>query len=130
MSSRIKTNTVAINKEVLEYFVGVLPNEVIGKTTAGDKTTVKDEFSEIAGTVSSLRLDCIASLVTKQSREKSVLFIKSVGADVNYKKIFFPDSQLKEGDIFSIRGFGKFILSCIGGVTKKNRIHVCIKKYI
>ena len=48
MSSRIKTNTVAINKEVLEYFVGVLPNEVIGKTTAGDKTTVKDEFSEIA----------------------------------------------------------------------------------
>lgn len=47
--SRIKTtNTVAINKEVLEYFVGVLPNEVIGKTTAGDKTTVKDEFSEIA----------------------------------------------------------------------------------
>ena len=89
-----------------------------------------DEFSEITGTVSSLRIDCITSLVTKQSREKSALHIKSVGADVNYKKVFSPDTQLKAGDIFSIRGFGKFILFSIGGVTKKNRIHVCIKKYI
>ncbi|HNX64227.1 MAG TPA: YlmH/Sll1252 family protein [Oscillospiraceae bacterium] len=118
--------------------VDMIMNEVTKIGSVGVKSEVlkevqiehKDEFSEITGTVSSLRLDCITSLVTKQSREKSVLYIKSVGADINYKKVFSPDTQLKAGDIFSIRGFGKFILFSIGGVTKKNRIHVCIKKYI
>lgn len=106
--------------------------------SVGVKTSIIDEvefipneeFSEISGTVSSLRIDSVLSFSTKQSREKAALFVKSVGVDINYKKIYSPDTHINAGDIFSARGYGKFILDNINGITKKGRIHISVKKYI
>ncbi|MFR1581825.1 MAG: hypothetical protein ACLST1_07365, partial [[Eubacterium] siraeum] len=38
--------------------------------------------------------------------------------------------QLSEGDVFSVRGKGKFILQCIGETGRKGNIHITVKKYI
>ena len=35
-----------------------------------------------------------------------------------------------EGDVFSVRGKGKFVLQCIGETGRKGNIHITIKKYI
>lgn len=91
---------------------------------------VDEKFEEIAGTVSSLRLDAVAALALRLSRQKISEFIKSEGIEVNYCKVYSPDFMLKEHDIFSVRGFGKYILEHIGGLSKKDRIHLTIKKYI
>lgn len=90
----------------------------------------EDSFEDIVGTVSSLRLDSMVSLSIRQSREKSALIIKSIGVDVNYKKTYSQDFILKEGDIFSVKGHGKFVLYNIGGLTKKERHFVTVRKYI
>ena len=37
--------------------------------------------------------------------------------------------KMEEGDVFSVRGFGKFRLKEIGGLTKKGRIRICVEKY-
>lgn len=89
-----------------------------------------EEFEEITGTVSSLRLDAVSALALRLSRQKVMELIKSDGIEVNYTKIYSGDFLLKEKDIFSVRGFGKFILEHIGGLSKKDRIHITIKKYI
>lgn len=91
---------------------------------------VIENFKEMAGTVASLRCDCIVSLALNLSREKTVLLIKSIGVEINKEKVVIPSYIMKEGDIFSIRGHGKFILSKIGTETKKKRIHIVINKYI
>ena len=41
-----------------------------------------------------------------------------------------PDKLLAEGDTVSARGFGKFQLSQVGGVTKKGRTAIVVKRYV
>lgn len=90
---------------------------------------MEQNFIEKNGTVSSIRLDSIVSLAVGISREKSANLIKSGSVSVMYNVVESPSYQMKEGEIFSVRGFGKFILASINGRTKKDRIHVNLKKY-
>lgn len=92
--------------------------------------SVKDSFKHINGTVSSLRLDCIISLVTKLSREKSSALIKSWNVKVNCVDINNISYLVKENDIFSARGYGKFIFTSISGMSKKNRYCIEIDKFV
>lgn len=87
-------------------------------------------FKELSCTVASLRLDCIAAAAANISREKAAVLIRSEKADVNHFTVTSVSSELKEGDILSIRGYGRFVLSGINGTTKKGRIHIILKKYI
>ncbi len=89
-----------------------------------------EHFKEIDGTVSSLRCDCIVSLVLRLSREKSAALIKSERLTVNGRICNSVSRELSCGDVFSVKGSGKFILSSINGITKKDRIHINVKKYI
>lgn len=90
---------------------------------------VEQSFSEKNGTVSSLRLDSIVSLATGISREKSANLIKSGNVTVMYNVIESSSYQINEGNVFSVRGYGKFVLSSLNGKTKKDRLHITIKKY-
>lgn len=91
---------------------------------------VNKKFTEICGTVSSLRVDSVVSLAVKLSREKTAQIIRSGNVTVNYSDDVSVSDEMKEGDVFSARGYGKFLLESINGKTKKDRLHICIKKYI
>ncbi len=91
---------------------------------------IKDSFKNINGTVSSLRLDCIISLVTKLSREKSLVLIKSGSVKVNYVDINNASYVLKENDCFSARGYGKYFFKSINGMSKKNKYCIEIDKFV
>lgn len=88
------------------------------------------EFQQIDSTVASLRLDCVLSAALKISREKASALIKSKGAEVNYTSVYAPDLQITEGSVFSVKGCGKFILETVGGISKKERIHITLQKYV
>ncbi|MBE7028216.1 MAG: RNA-binding protein [Ruminococcaceae bacterium] len=104
------------------------------------RVTIKEEenihilpqkkFEEIQGTVSSVRLDCVVSLFTRKSRSDSQALISSERVFVNYSVSICASQHIKEGDIISVRGFGKMRLSLIGGETKKGRIKITISKYV
>ena len=89
-----------------------------------------EEFRETSCTAASLRLDCIVAAAAKISREKAAALIRSEKTEVNHLPVSSVSAELKEGDILSIRGCGRFILSGINGTTKKGRIHIILKKYI
>lgn len=89
----------------------------------------EQEFEEIKATVQSLRLDAVLSSAVKASREKTQEFIKSKGVILNNAVSYSPDERMSEGDVFSVRGVGKFILDTVGGLSKKDRIFITIKKY-
>ena len=86
-------------------------------------------FKEISGTVASLRLDSAAGLALNLSRSKTAGLIKSAGIEVNSQPKYDCSLILNEGDVFSVRGYGKFKLSEISGMTKKGRIHITVLKY-
>ncbi len=90
----------------------------------------KQEFRNMSGTVASLRLDCVVSLAAKVSREKAAALIRSERVEVNHFPVSSVSQELSEGDVLSVRGCGRFVLSGINGSTKKGRIHINLQKYI
>jgi RNA-binding protein YlmH len=91
---------------------------------------IKAEFKESSATVSSMRLDCVLSAVTGKSRSQSASVIEEGLCSVNYSVAKNVRLIVKDGDIISLRGFGKTVVETDGALTKKGRIHINFKKYI
>lgn len=77
-------------------------------------------------TVSSLRLDNIVAAVCNLSREKTSGIILSGNVNVNYDLCQNVSRKMSEGDVFSVRGYGKFILNGTNGETKKGRLRISV----
>ncbi|MEK5644357.1 RNA-binding protein [Paenibacillus rhizosphaerae] len=81
-------------------------------------------------TVASLRLDGIASDAYRISRTKVVVPIRAGRCRVNWKVVEDPSYLLKEGDLVSMQGFGRFKVIEASGMTKKGRQRVKIGKFV
>lgn len=89
----------------------------------------KQEFRELAGTVASLRLDCVTALAAHASRTRAAELIRSGRVLVNYEEATASSLLLKPGDILTVRGFGKYILGDGIHETKKGRYHILLHQY-
>lgn len=100
------------------------------RSVEGIQTDIpKQEFEELLLTVSSLRSDAVVSAACKLSREKSADTIKSGSVVLCEFPLLNTSQIIKTGDIFSVKGYGKFVLSEIGNTSKKGKIHIKVKKY-
>lgn len=79
--------------------------------------------------VSSLRLDVVVSAVYNLSRNKAQELFERERVFVN-GSIKSASSQIADGDVVSVRGFGRFIFGSALRQTKKGRLVVSLKKYI
>lgn len=91
---------------------------------------LRPELKEISGTVSSVRLDTVVAMAGHLSRTKASAYIEGEKVFVNGQTVTNVSRGLKEGDILSIRGIGKFRFAAAGGLTKKGRIPVVLEQYI
>ncbi len=96
-----------------------------------EKISKKEEnFKGISSTLTSLRLDVYISSVYNLSRSDSMKIIKSERVKVNHEPIDKTTKELKEGDLVSVKGFGRALLYSLNGLTKKNRIKANIRIFI
>lgn len=84
---------------------------------------------EVSGTVASARLDSIIALAFKTSRSSVIPFIEGGKVFVNGKSVVSNGYTIKDGDIISVRGKGKFQFGSITNKTKKDRYHVILYRY-
>lgn len=87
-------------------------------------------YEEIKGTVASVRLDSLLSLAFASSRTKLTGLIEGAKVYVNGRLMTTNSYQVKEEDIISVRGMGKFKYKGTLSKTKKNRIFIMLYKYI
>ena len=87
-------------------------------------------YEEIKGTVASVRLDSLLSVAFSSSRSKLSGLIEGGKVFVNGRLITSNAYQVKEHDIISVRGMGKFEFIETLAFTKKKRIYVLIHKYV
>lgn len=85
---------------------------------------------EVRDTVSSLRLDAVTASALRMSRGKAAELVERGAVQVNWRPCAKPDKPLAEGDTVSARGFGKFQLAQVGGLTKKGRLAIVVKRYV
>ena len=119
IASYIQTNLERVSK------TPVLVEEVPLDTVAVQK---KLELHRL--TTASLRLDAVAGGALHLSRGNIQRLIVGEKANVNWNIITNPSFLLKEGDVVSVRGYGRFRLLKIGGKTKKDRIGLEIGLYV
>lgn len=86
-------------------------------------------FKEIRGTVASLRLDALLSLLCGTGRGNTGELIRGGRVFVNGICASKGDMRLSGGEIISVRGFGRARLE-IGGISRKDRIFVTLNKYV
>ena len=89
----------------------------------------KPKLKEVTGTVSSVRLDSILSVAFNSSRSSLSGLIEGGKVFVNSKIVMSNSYTLKENDIVSVRGYGKFIYVGTSYQTKKGRYSVKILLY-
>lgn len=90
------------------------------------------EFDIISGTVASLRADSVVSLAFGISRTSAAELISSGLFSLNHLQEESISQEISEGDLLSLRGYGRAKLDSIGGISKKGRqfieLHVFSKK--
>lgn len=88
------------------------------------------KIQELRDTVMTLRLDAVASTGFQMSRSKAAALIEGGKVQVNWRDCVKPDRLLTQGDTVSARGFGKFELTEVGGVSRKGRTSIVLKRYV
>lgn len=125
---------VVMKKDICNYLKYNI--EKIGKSKVEiidiDLDEIKYEnnnYSSIIINVSSLRLDNIIKAITKNGRDICNKKINSGDIKINWKQILKNTYNLEEGDLISIRGYGRYKIDKIIGVTKKDRYKLNILYY-
>ena len=124
-----------VKKSVADYIshsmerVGRSPVKV-EKTELPNDFLPQRMFEEIVLTVASLRVDAVTAAITGLSREDAKVAVVRGTVSRNYLPITQPEALIAEGDVISLKGFGRFRLFRIAGQTKKGRLKIVLQKYV
>ena len=101
----------------------------VGRTEVSAELISLDELPEFAqtqremrmATVSSLRLDAVLAAMLRCSRGASSELIASGRVEINHLQAASSHEPVYEGDVFTVRGKGKFAIAALPGKSKKDR---------
>ena len=80
--------------------------------------------------VASLRLDVVLSAVLKLSRSSAVELISQGKAQLNYQVCEKASQIVCNGDLLSVRGFGKLQIGEVNGMSRKGRQYLEIIRFV
>lgn len=90
----------------------------------------EERCKEISATVASLRIDSVAAAGYGSSRSRMTSDIEADKLKLNWQPVKNPSQTVKQGDIISMRGWGRLEVFQIKGKTKKGRTGILLKRYI
>lgn len=122
--------TSAISNFIVENLKKIKHTCVACEVISFSEKGITPNFSEVTGTVPAPRLDAVLSVAFKSSRSSLAGLIQGGKVFVNSKLILSNSCILKENDIVSVRGEGKFIYKETLNQTKKGRYYITLLKYI
>ena len=132
----IKDNTAYVFclDKISDYICGELTKvkhtNIKCEITDLDIPALKPTLETMEFPVASLRLDGIIASLLKCSRKEALSFFEDRRVTLNGRVTGRNSTILKDGDVFSVRGHGKFIFDHAGGSTRKGKIYVTVMKYV
>ena len=93
-----------------------------------DLPELRPRYESMRLNVASERLDAVAAAFTRLSRGQAAALFPAGKVFVNGRSVTDKGARLKEGDILSVRGFGKALYDGIEYETRKNRLWVCLRR--
>ena len=90
----------------------------------------EQKVKEIRDTVATLRLDAVTAAGFSMSRGKAAELIAAGRVQKNYREVTKGDASVAQGDVISARGLGKFEVAEVGGLSKKGRTGILLRRYL
>lgn len=101
--------------------------EICDVDNMNDFRTCKEPCHIIAA---SARMDAVIAAVTGLSRSNTALLFRNKSVTLNGRIYENSSYQLKSGDVFSAKGFGKYEFAAAGSVTRKGRLNIELLKFM
>lgn len=126
---------IIVLKEVTKFLISNLQELTRFKNSNIEIIDVKDtvnkqqEFEEMKVIVSSLRLDNIVAELARTSRNKASEILEDERVFINYEMESKSTKQVKEKDIITIRGKGKFVINEVKGNTRSGKFVVGVLRF-
>lgn len=138
--NRQELGDIVVTEKVIQVFVSQHLVEVfqsidkIGRSTVRINEIPPSQFLQVKSAtltevvlVSSLRIDSLISAAFNISRNLASSMLESNKIKTNYLEISKRDYLLNEGDLISVRGYGRIKITKILNRTKKNKQRVEIE---
>ena len=87
-------------------------------------------FESISGTVASARLDAVLKVLLGTSRERACAVISEDRVQVDHQSVTSTSFPVREGQVLSVRGSGRFVIDAVSGTTKKGRLVLQARRYV
>ena len=108
-----------------------------GRTELATRLLAPDEVPEFrtaerrkcTATVSSLRLDAVLAAMLHCSRGQASELVTAGRVEINHLPAEKPSAPVYEGDVFTVRGKGRFALTALLGKSKKERLIIEFFQY-
>lgn len=123
------TNLTRLNRFLEENLISI-SHQLVKLAKVKTLELTANHLELLVVLVSSMRLDNVVSKLALCSRKEVVKMHNDEMILLNYKEAKNTSTILKENDILSIRGVGKFRVGNEQGCTKKKNIILNIYKYI
>ncbi|MBR3972099.1 MAG: hypothetical protein IKJ83_04390 [Ruminococcus sp.] len=125
---------VFLRSDIVDYTFSELrkisTDTVVLSLYDGDTAEFSSNTENIRIIVSSMRADNIVSALINRSRADALTLITEDKVFVNYFEVKKPSQMLSEGDVLSIRGYGKYIIGALHGTTKRERLVINVLHFI
>ena len=95
-----------------------------------DSEELQPRYQPMTLNVASERLDAIVAGFTGLSRERASDLFAAEKVYVNSRPTAQRDARLKEGDVLSVRGYGKCAYDGVERESRKGRLFLKLRKYI
>ena len=112
------SHIIGVIKEQLDQ---VRHTRVFVEEVSWEETGYVQKYKKKEGFVASMRLDVLVSQAFSLSRNISEKLLKSQKVFHNGKMCLSGGQKIKQGDIISVRGYGKFLVEDLGKTSKKGR---------
>lgn len=127
---------ILVLPEIIKFLIMNIPGltrfrkSKIEKVELENVRNIEIKIQNIKITVASMRLDNIVSELAKCSRGKANELLEQERVLLNYEIIEKSSKEIKENDIITIRGKGRFTIESILGNSRKGRVFIKVKKFI
>ena len=113
----------------MEHIIGVIKEQldqvrhtrVFVEEVSWEETGYVQKYKKKEGFVASMRLDVLVSQAFSLSRNISEKLLKSQKVFHNGRLCISSGQKIRQGDIISVRGYGKFLVEDLGKTSKKGR---------
>ncbi len=121
--------TSEISTEIKYSFSSIGNSPITIQEITSTDIQKEQEFLDFRTTVDSLRLDLIVSKITKMSRNDAKELITKEFVKKNHNIATKHTTIIQDGDIISIRKYGRFVIRDTKNTSKKGKIVLNYSKY-